>query len=120
MKAMVLALTLGVVAVVTGGAMAATTSQAAKAQSFWLRGNVVSVTDSTMVVRVATAAKSITRYEQKGELTVVLAPKATIRMGKKAIEASMLKPNERVYVTGSYKPGSSPTFEATRIVVSGK
>ncbi len=86
-------------------------------QSFRLRGRIVSVKGNDVLIRVTSAPKSIQRYEQKGELNVTLSSEAKVFMGKKAISASMLKPNERVSVTGRYKPSSNPTFEATKITV---
>jgi hypothetical protein len=41
-------------------------------------------------------------------------------MGAKTIDASAIKPSERVYVSGTYRSGQNPTFEATRITVYSK
>ena len=106
-----------VVVAVTLPAVAGPYSSSGK-QAFTLTGQVVSVNGNTLVIKVVKASKALRRYEQKGELTVVLAPKATITMAKKPISASMLKPNDRVTVVGWYKPAAKPTFEATTITVS--
>jgi len=110
--------TLLLVAVVAGASMAATAP--ARPQAFWVRGTVVSFKDNALVIKVTSAPASVTRYEQKGELTVMLAPKAAIRMGAKTIDASAIKPSERVYVSGTYRTGQNPTFEATSIRVYSK
>ncbi len=110
------------VAAVAGAATAASPApaQAARPQSFWVRGIVVSVKDNALIIKVTSAPRPVTRYEQKGELTIVLAPKAAIRMGSKSIKATMIKANERVSVSGTYKPGDSPTFQATTVTVYAK
>ena len=106
-----------VVVAVTLPAVAGSYSSSGK-QAFTLTGQVVSVSGNTLVIKVIKASKALRRYEQKGELTVVLAPKATITMAKKHISASMIKAMERVTVVGWYKPTAKPTFEATTITVS--
>lgn len=115
--------TVGLVAVlvlvvaVTVPALAGSYSSSGK-KAFTLTGQVVSVNGNTLVIKVVKASKAVQRYEQKGELTVVLAPKATITMAKKPISVSTLKPNDLVTVVGWYKPAAKPTFEATTITVS--
>ncbi|HEV8338704.1 MAG TPA: hypothetical protein VGR25_03490 [bacterium] len=112
---MALALTL-VVAVLPVLAIGATPT--VEKHSFWLTGRLVSVKGTTLVIKVSRAPQAIVRYEQKGELTVLLAPKAAMKMGQRSIAPAALKPGELVSVSGWYTLAGTPTFEATSIIVT--
>ncbi len=84
---------------------------------FTLTGQVVSVNGSTIIVKVTKAPKALASFEKQGQLTLVLASKATIMMGRKRIGASALKPPEKVSVRGWYVAAANPTFEATTVTV---
>lgn len=104
------------VAVATLPAAAAGSGKSAK-YYFTLTGQVVSVKGSTIIVKVTKASKALASFEKQGELTLVLASKATITMGRKRIGASALKPPEKVSVRGWYTAAANPTFEATTVTV---
>lgn len=93
------------------------TSKEMGTRSFQLTGRIVSVKDNDVLIKVTSAPKSLRRYEKNGELDVMLGANTKVLMGKKSISASMLKPNEKVSVSGRFKPSDNPTFEATRVTV---
>lgn len=105
------------VAVAALPALAAGSSKKSEKHPFTLTGQVVSISGSTIVIKVSKAPKALARFEQKGELTLVLAPKATIKIGKKQIVPTALKPQERVSVRGWYTEAAKPTIEATTVIV---